>query len=200
MFTTKRAAAALAAAALPLSLVTTASTATAIPPHSEDIAPLLAVFPDVENGLVGFLNVTREGYCAWEAGGHVGPPPLLKEASPGWERVTGTGEVGGVARDELHLELWPMDDDAAGMSACDDTEGASVAFATGRADVRASDRSLYGTDDGHGAYVADMTFHAVLSGPDGSRYGYHLHVIEVFDGQGNPRLVDADHMRLTTLP
>ncbi|HEX6335454.1 MAG TPA: hypothetical protein VFZ85_00730 [Jiangellaceae bacterium] len=45
-----------------------------------------------------------------------------------------------------------------------------------------------------------MTFHAVLTGSEGSRYGYHLHVIEVFDANGNARLVDAGHLRLTTLP
>lgn len=199
--TTKRiAAVALAASALTLSLATTASTAAAIPPHAEDIAPLLAVFPDFDNGLVGYMNTTREEFCAWEAGGFDGPAPLLKEASPAWERVTGTGEVGGVARDELHLELWPMDADAAGASSCEDTSDATEPFATGLADVRASDRGLYDTNDGHGAYVADMTFHSVLTGSDGGRYRYHLHVMEVLDGKGRVRHLDSAHFRLITLP
>jgi hypothetical protein len=197
--TTKRVAVALAAAALPLSLATAANPAAAIPPHAEEIAPLLAVFPDFDNRLVAYLNTTREGFCAWEAAGFVGDPPLLKELSPAWERTTGTGEVGGVARDELHLELWPMDVDAEGASSCEDTSDATGPFATGDADVRASDRSLYGTDDGRGAYVADMKFHAVLTGSDGGRYGYHLHVKEVFDGKGRVRHLDSAHIRLTTL-
>jgi hypothetical protein len=197
--TTKRVAVALAAAALPLSLATAANPAAAIPPHAEEIAPLLAVFPDFDNRLVAYLNTTREGFCAWEAAGFVGDPLLLKELSPAWERTTGTGEVGGVARDELHLELWPMDVDAEGASSCEDTSDATGPFATGDADVRASDRSLYGTDDGRGAYVADMKFHAVLTGSDGGRYGYHLHVKEVFDGKGRVRHLDSAHIRLTTL-
>jgi hypothetical protein len=196
----KRAAVALAAGALTLPLAATANPAAAIPPHAEEIAPLLAVFPDFDNRLVGYLNVTREGFCAWEAGGAVGEPPLLKPASPAWARTTGTGEVSGVARDELHLELWPMDADAAGMSSCEDTSDATGPFATGRADVRASDRAVFDTDDGQGAYVADMTFHAVLTGADGGRYRYHLHVIQVDDGNGTVRLQDSDHMRLITLP
>lgn len=196
----KRAAATLAAGALALSLAATPNPAAAIPPHAEEIAPLLAVFPDFDNRLVGYLNITRADFCAWEAGGFVGEPPLLVAASPAWSRVTGTGEVSGVARDELHLELWPMDADAAGMSSCEDTSDATGPFATGRADVRASDRGVFDTDDGHGAYVADMTFHADLTGPDGGRYRYHLHVIQVNDGKGTVRLQDSAHMRLITLP
>ena len=197
--TTKRTALAVAAGALAFSFATTANPAAAIPPHAEEIAPILAVFPDFENGLVGYLNTTRESFCAWEASGYAGPAPLLEEVSPAWSRVTGTGEISGVARDELHLELWPMDADAAGLSSCEDTSDAAEPFATGRADVRASDRAVDDTDDGHGAYVADMTFHAVLTGPDGSRYGYHLHVLEVSDAKGNVRHLDSDHIRLTML-
>jgi hypothetical protein len=197
---TKRTAVALVAGALPLSLAATAGPAAAIPPHADEIAPLLAVFPDFDNRLVGYLNITREGFCNWEAGGAVGEPPLLKPASPGWTRTTGTGEVGGVAIDELHLELWPMDADPGGESSCEDTSNAAGPFAAGRADVRATDRSLYDSDDGHGAYVADMGIRAVLTGADGGRYRYHLHVIQVNDGKGTVRLQDSDHMRLITLP
>jgi hypothetical protein len=198
--TAKRAAVALAAGALTLSIATTANTAAAIPPHAEEVAPLLAVFPDFDNGLVGYLNITRAGFCAWEAGGFDGPPPLLKDASPAWEHVTGTGQISGTARDELHLELWPMDAEPGGVSSCEDTSDANAPFATGTADVRARDADPYGTDDGHGAYTGDMTFHAVLVGSDGGRYGYHLHVIEVFDGKGRVRHLDSDHMSLTKLP
>ena len=194
-----RAAVALVAGALPLSLATTAPPASAIPPRAEEIAPILAVFPDFDNRLVGYLNITREGFCAWEAGGMVGEPPLLEPASPAWERTTGTGEVGGIAMDVLHLELWPMDADPSGQSSCEDTSDATGPFATGSGDVRATDRSLYDSDDGHGAYVADMGFRAVLTGADGSRYRYHLHVIQVNDGNGTVRLQDADHMRLIRL-
>ena len=200
MFTTsKRGAVALAAGALTLSLTATASPASAIPPHAQNVADILAVFLDADNGLVGYLNITREDFCDWETGGFVGAPPLLKPTSPAWERITGTGEVGGVARDTLALELWPLDANAGGVSSCDDTNDATGPFATGPADVRASDRRLYDSDDGHGAYVADMTFHAQLNGTGGGRYRYHLHVLEVTDGQGNQRHLDSDHMRLVRL-
>lgn len=196
----KRAAVALVAGALPLSLATTATPAAATPPPTEEIASLLAVFPDFDNQLVGYLNITRAAFCAWEAGGFVGEPPLLEEFSPTRSRVTGTGELSGVARDELHLELWPMDADAAGMSSCEDTSDATEPFATGDADVSASDRGVFGTDDGHGAYVADMTIHSVLTGADGDRYRFVLHVIQVTDATGTVRLQDSDHMRLIPLP
>jgi hypothetical protein len=197
MSTTKRALA-FAAGAVALS-VAVATPATAIPPHAEADAPLLAVFPDLDNGLVGYLNVTRADWCAWEAAGAAGDPPLLEPGSPSWERVTGTGEVSGNARDELHLELWPLDDDAAFESSCEDTSDATEAFAVGRADVRASQMPLE-NDDGHGAWLGRIGFVSELTGSDGSRYRYHAHAMELYDGKGNARLLDAAHFRLVRLP
>lgn len=201
MSTTTRAATVLAAGTLTLTLATPADTAAAIPPQAEEIAPLLAVFPDTDNGLVGFLNVTREDWCAWEAAGYPGGPeaaPLLEPTSPAWEHTTGTGQVSGVARAELQLELWPIDADAALEGACEDTDDADEPFATGVADVRASDSDPYGTYDGHGVvYLGDMTINAELAGTDGNRYGYHLHVIELVDANGIVRHADSDHMSLT---
>jgi len=199
MRTTTRAAVALAAGALAMSLTTTAGTAAAIPPHAEDVAPLLAVFPDLDNGLVGYLNTTREEWCAWEAGGSAGAPPLLKDASPAWERVTGTGEVSGNARDELHLELWPLDADAELVSSCEDTSDATGPFATGRADVRAAELALEG-DDGRGAWFGRLGFNADLTGTEGGRYRYHVYYMELVDAKGRVRLADSPHIRLTTLP
>jgi hypothetical protein len=37
------------------------------------------VFPDFENGFWVFANITRQGFCAWLAGGMVEPPPALTE-------------------------------------------------------------------------------------------------------------------------
>ena len=96
--------------------------------------------------------------------------------------------------------LWPMDAAPGGQGPCEDTSDATKPFATGRADVKATDRGIDGSGDGHGAYVADMGFRAVLAGTDGGRYRYHLHVIQVNDGKGTVRLQDSDHMRLITLP
>lgn len=199
MSTTKHAIA-VAASAVALSLAV-ATPATAIPPHAEENAPLLAVFPDLDNRLIGYLNVTRADWCAWEADGSEGEPPLLKPASPGWERVTGTGEVSGNARDELHLELWPMDDDFALESSCEDTSDATEPIAIGRADVRASQMPLE-NDDGRGAWLGKIGFNAELTGSDGSRYRYHGRAMELYDGKGNARhlAMNSNHFRLITLP
>ena len=200
MFTTKRATVALAAGAVALSLAV-ATPATAIPPHAEEDAPLLAVFPDLDNRLVGFLNVTRADWCAWEADGSEEEPPLLKPASPSWERVTGTGEVSGNARDELHLELWPLDDDATLEGACEDTSDATEPLAVGRADVRASQMPLE-NDDGRGTWLGKTGFTAELTGSDGGSYRYHGRAMELYDGKGNLRhmAMTSNHFRLITLP
>jgi hypothetical protein len=192
MSTFERATVALAAGAIALSVATPAA---AIPPHAEEDAPLVAVFPDLDNRLVGYLNVTRADWCAWEAGGAEGEPPLLQPASPSWERVTGTGEVSSNARDELHLELWPLDADPALESSCDDTSDATEPLAIGRADVRASQMPLDG-DDGRGAWLGKIGFKADLTGSDGTRYRYQGHATELYDGQGNLRLSSFDSARL----
>ena len=181
-----------------MSFTVPAGTAAAIPPHAEAIAPILAVFPDVDHGLAGFVNITRAGFCAWEAGGYVGEPPLLVPLSPAWEHVTGTGQISGVARDDLHMELWPLEEDFQFEGACKDTDDAAEPFAVGEADVRASDKDPYGTNDGHGvAYLGDMTMTANLQGTDAHEYGYHVHVIELSDANGVLRLGDAAHFTLT---
>ncbi len=199
MSTSKPAMAILSAGvAATLSLTAPAGTAAAIPPHAEAIAPILAVFPDVDHGLAGFLNITRADWCAWEAGGFVGEPPLLVPLSPAWEHVTGTGQISGVARDDLHMELWPLDEDVQFEGACLDTDDATEPFAVGEADVRASDKDPYGTSDGNGVdYLGDMTMNAALQGTDGHEYGYHVHVIELSDANGVLRLGDAAHFTLT---
>jgi hypothetical protein len=193
MSTTKRALA-LAAGAVALS-VAGATPATAIPPHAEQDAPLVAVFPDLDERLVGYLNVTRADWCAWEEAGAEGEPPLLRPVSPSWERVTGTGEVGSNARDELYIELWPLDADAALESSCDDTSDATEPLAIGRADVRASQMPLDG-DDGRGAWLGKIGFKADLTGSDGIRYRYHGHAMELYDGKGNLRRSSFDSARL----
>jgi hypothetical protein len=197
MFTAKRATVALAAVALTAALATPA---TAIPPHAQPDESIAAVFPDLDNGLVGYLNFTRADFCAWEVGGFVGPPPYL-EASLSWERVTGTGEVSGNARGDLHLELWPLNDDFALESSCDDTSDATEPFATGRADVRASQMPLE-NDDGRGAWIGRIAAKAELTGSDGSRYRYQAHAMELYDGKGNARRTtdDSAHFRLIALP
>ncbi len=202
MSTTKHAVSALAVGALTLALTAPARTAAAIPPQAEEVADISAVYPDVEHGFVGFLNFTREGFCAWVAGGGKGDPPLLVPTSPAWEHTTGTGQIAGVAYGEnLHLELWKFDPDAALEGPCEDTDDATDPFAAGVADVRSRDGDPYGTDDGHGvAYRGDTTIQAVLTGSDGNRYGYHMHVLDLVDPNGVWRQPDAAHITLTRLP
>jgi hypothetical protein len=199
MFTVKRATVALAASAVAMSALL-AAPAAAVPPHAEPDPGVAAVFPDLDNGLVGYLNFTRAEFCAWEAGGFVGPPPYL-ESSLSWLRVTGTGEVSGNARGNLHLELWPLNDDFALESSCEDTSDATEPLATGRADVRASQMPLE-NDDGRGAWLGKIGFKAELTGSVGSRYRYHVHTLELLDGKGNLRHdpYDSAHFRLLALP
>ncbi len=40
--------------------------------------PVFEAFPDTENGVAVFWNITRDNFCEWAAGGFVGDPPVEK--------------------------------------------------------------------------------------------------------------------------
>ena len=123
-------------------------------------------FPDVENGVVVMVNITREAWCtpaqvadelaflAWLQGGMQGPPPESTATPPvGIEPVqvqvkeTGQGAiVARAAADDLRIELWPLDADAALAGPCTDTDEAEGPLATGTTTFRAHDNDFFGSD------------------------------------------------------
>ena len=123
-----------------LLIATLALPALADPPEQVD-DPLFLIFPDVENGLVVFWNVTRAGFCAWEAGGFIGPSPALEDVTISFHE-TGQGVLNGSYHETRPLELWNMDEGADLSGACQDTDGQSGPFATGDATVTASDNDV----------------------------------------------------------
>lgn len=181
-------------------LSATSSPAEATPPHAEDVAVILAVFPDLDNGLVGFVNVTRQDFCAWLAGGTEGPPPLIEATSPAWETVRGDGVVNGTAMTTVHMELWALDPGADLSGPCIDTDEATEPFATGTTDVYSSERGLYDTFNGHGTAGGQMRGVSELTGPEGQEYRYTWFAIEVVRPDGTLQLGDLAHNQLIRLP
>jgi hypothetical protein len=104
--------------------------------------PIFLLFPDTENGLAVFVNITREDYCAWEAGGFVGPPPV-EELVESQVVETKKGAVVGSFRANVSIELWRLDADVPPLvGPCEDTDGQSAPWATGTAHIAANDNDL----------------------------------------------------------
>ena len=99
------------------------------------------IFPDVENQLVVFWNITRDDYCAWEAGGFVGDPPI--EAPVSVQIVTTpTGALVFRWNAVRHFELWTMNEDAPLTGPCEDTDDSTEPWAAGSGRWMGNDNDL----------------------------------------------------------
>jgi hypothetical protein len=130
----------LAAAATAVLVLAMAGPVSAAPPErSEDL--IFTIFPDLDNGVVAFWNITRDDYCAWEAGGFDGDPVV---AGPIAVQLvsTPTGPIVASYNGSGPLELWTLDEDAELTGPCDDTDDSSDPWASGAAQSRYTDNDL----------------------------------------------------------
>jgi hypothetical protein len=102
---------------------------------------LFSIFPDVENQLVVFWNITRDDYCAWEAGGFVGDPPI---DAPVTVQVVESPTGALVLRwsADRHFELWTMNEDAPLTGPCEDTDDSTAPWAVGTGHMSNNDNDL----------------------------------------------------------
>src|SRR5262245_30657757 len=96
-----------AAFALAAMAVVFAVPATANPPERFQ-EPIFLLFPDTENGLAVFVNITRDDYCDWEASGFVGAPPV-EQLIESKVVETKKGAFVGSFRANVSIELWRLD-------------------------------------------------------------------------------------------
>ncbi|MGH2357752.1 MAG: hypothetical protein ACRDGJ_07020 [Candidatus Limnocylindria bacterium] len=126
--------------ALLSALILAAAPASAAPPEQSE-EPIFGLFPDLTNGLVVFWNITRDDYCAWEAGGFVGEPPV-QELVPVTSHVTRMGAILLTWSADSTLELWTLDADADLSGPCQDTDDSTLPWAAGSAQARYTDNDL----------------------------------------------------------
>lgn len=190
----------IAALALPICLapLVVPATASATPPQAEEIAILASIFADPDNHLIGFLNSSREDFCAWLGGGAEGPPPLKDPASPAWVHERGDGGIGAVAADTLYLELWRLGDGASAEDPEDACADTMTLLGVGTADIIAVDHLFDFIE--HGAIGAQWNFRARLTGPDGTSYRYQYFSIELHNPDGTVRHDDMQRTTLVTMP
>ena len=121
--------------------ISAAGAASAGPPERFEDPGFYNIFPDVENQLVVFWNITRDDYCAWEAGGFVGDPPIDSPV-PVQLVTTPTGAL--VFRWDAvrYFELWTMNEDAPLTGPCEDTDDSTEPWAVGSARYMGNDNDL----------------------------------------------------------
>ena len=131
----------IAATLLAALLLSLSATAALAKPPQQISEPLFINFPDPNNGVVVFWNITREDFCAWEATGFEGPPPVEQNIT---QTLIETGKGAIVSRWSAtrSLELWTLNEDADFSGACADTDDSTEPWATGSATVRANDNDL----------------------------------------------------------
>ena len=128
------------AALAALALLAVAAPVSARPNSFQE--PIFAVFPDVDNALVVFWNIGREDYCAWEAGGFQGAPPVT-ELVRGRFNILPSGPVVGAWESTSNLELWTLNEDAALTGPCEDTDDSALPWATGSARATSTDNDVF---------------------------------------------------------
>jgi hypothetical protein len=127
--------------ALALFMTVTAVPVQADPPVQVE-EPIFFIFPDVENGLAVFWNITRDDFCAWEASEFTGPPPVTEPITASFHE-TGQGAIVTSFHASRPIELWKFDDDVPPLlGACEDTDDQTGPWATGVVSVTANDNDL----------------------------------------------------------
>jgi hypothetical protein len=110
------------------------------PERSEE--PIFFLFPDPDNRLAVFVNITRENFCAWAAGGFDGAPPV-ETLVPVQFKETGQGAIVASFHAEAPVELWQLDADVPPfLGPCEDTDDQDAPWATGTARFGLTDNDV----------------------------------------------------------
>jgi hypothetical protein len=140
----RKPAAVIAALALLMTVAAVPASA-ATPERSQE--SIFLIFPDLNHDLVVFWNITRDDFCAWQAGGFQGEPPVT-QLVPAQFNATPTGPVIFSWSATSHLELWTLDAGADLSGPCQDTDDSTAPWAVGTAHAANTDNDL-----DHGASV-----------------------------------------------
>jgi hypothetical protein len=100
------------------------------------------LYPDWDNGFMVFVNYTREAFCAWEASGYEGDPPVNRLV-----RLlvveTGKGAIVGTWGGAVELELWRFDDELTDEETpCTATDEQTEPWAVGSGHFRGNDNDF----------------------------------------------------------
>lgn len=172
-----------------------AAPAYAGPPDRAEL-DFFGISADEQNGLVVFMNISRDGFCAWAADGFAGPPPVAG-LIPGQAHETGQGAVVGSLNGDVPVELWQVDDDVPPfVSPCEDTDDQEGPWAVGQLKWTANsndfENSLTRTN------VSGETIRGTVVDGDGGTWHYVATLRVQVDQDGAFRVV-VDKTNLTPI-
>jgi hypothetical protein len=131
--------------------------ATAGPPERADWPIHFNAF-DADNGLLTFVNMTRDNLCDWAAGGFDGPPPV-EELITVQSKETGQGAVVESLRAQLPFEIWAFEGVPSFANVCAPELEGPWATGTGRVSWTDNDFFISGTRTNSfgGSFQASVT-------------------------------------------
>jgi hypothetical protein len=179
------------AVAIGLGLVASsgAGIASAENPNRSEITDYFVLFPDTDQGVSVFINISARDFCDWD---QASPPPV-QDVVVGQGKMTGQGApVGRINESELYIELWQFDEDPSPLiGPCEDIElqledPTAQPFATGTTSYQGNDNDLMGSGTRGNAF-GDRG-EAVLTGQDAMTYDYswRFHISSRCHADGGP--------------
>jgi hypothetical protein len=134
------------------------------------------VWPDIDNGVAAFWNITRDAFCSWAAGGFAGPPPVIEPVPVEYVEVH-SGAILSRWHATRPIELWRLDEGAP-VDPCLDTDGTFEPWATGSGTGTWNDNDVFAsgtrgnafgglgsaivTDDSGGEWSYKVAFRAMI--------------------------------------
>ena len=163
------------------------------PPERAD-EPVFFTVADEEHRLGVWLNITRDDFCDWEAGGFQGPPPVDRLLTV-QSKETGQGAIVWSLRSSVvPIELWRLDDDVPPLEGpCVDTDDQEGPWATGTARIGGNDNDVLVSQTRTNSFGA--RFQAAVTDDDGGtwRYSFAARLQITKDGDFHSR---AEHFNL----
>lgn len=153
--------------------------ATAGPPDRVDLPVHFDTF-DADNGLLTFVNITRDNLCAWAEGGFAGPPPV-EQLITVKSKETGKGAVVDSLHAEVPFEIWSFDGVPSFETVCATELEGPWATGTGRVSWNDNDFFVSGTRTN----TFGGSFQASVTDTDGVdwRYSFRLRFQISMDGE-----------------
>jgi hypothetical protein len=124
-----------------MAMVMTLAAAPAAAAPERVMEPIFIIFPDLENDVIVFWNISRDDFCAWEASDFDGDPPVAGLVDATYNELP-SGSVTNRWNGTAPIELWTTDEDADFSGPCQDTDNSTEPWATGTASARNNDNDL----------------------------------------------------------
>jgi predicted RNA-binding protein with TRAM domain len=168
-------------------------------PNRSEITDFFVLFPDTDQGVSVFINISARDFCDWD---QASPPPV-QDVVVSQGKMTGQGAlVTRVKESDLYVEMWEFDEDPSPLiGPCEDiadqlNDPAAQPFAVGSTSYQGNDNDLMGSGTRGNAFGDRGD--AVLTSQDDTVYDYswrfHLNSRCNWDMGAPPCLIESSSL------